>query len=283
MSQVSSDLQSQAINRRSFLQAAAGALTVPLIGAQASAATSATAISTPVAIIPQSPVGYVKREDLATAVADYGAPRQHSVIPAEHIRRGDERLTAQPIRLQIAGIRLPEIAGIKLPEISGIGLPEGHVERHLRSLTLSLSMEVPGCDTDSIPWHLWSYSNQGVLNVSGGVDAYVPVRNDGTLLFDMKVQWGNESARAYQAKLTTGHERGVAKLHAGTYCIAVPDGRRFPSAWHSARWQDNEDEARSGLCAKAYPESQSTSEVPAPFAHLVFTIDHGPLKAESNA
>lgn len=251
------------INRRSFLHVAAGALAAPLVANQASAGTPGIDNA-----IPQCPVGFVDQHDIVAAAAEDAMPLQHRVIPAEQLRSGDRRLTSKGVRLQFGGIRLPE----------------GHLADRLKEVNLDLSMEVPGCDTDSIPWHLWSYSNRGVLNVSGGVDAFVPLRYDGSLVFDMTVQWANEPVRAYQAKLTAGREGGVPKLRAGTYCMTVPDGsRQHSSDWKSVRWQETGNTARAGLYLPARPETQSTDGVPVPFAHLVFMIAEGSSEAVINA
>lgn len=263
MTRSGADVQFHPMNRRSFLHVAAGALAAPLVATQASAGTVGVENA-----VPQCPVGFVASAETSTPPTADGMPLQRRVVPAEQLRHGDRRLAARGVRMQFEGIRLPE----------------GRLADRLRELKLDLSMEVPHCDTDSIPWHLWSYSNSGVLSASGGVDAFVPLRNDGSLVFDMNVQWAGGPMRVYQAKLTTGGTRGVPKLQAGTYCITVPDGERgFPSAWQSTRWHDSGDPARDGLYLPVRPETQSTCKVPVPFAHLVFTIDRGSPEALVNA
>jgi len=263
MTRSSSDVPFLPMNRRSFLHVAAGALAAPLVATQASARTAGIEN-----LIPQCPVGFVDRHELMTSTAEDAAPLQRRVIPAEQLRHGDQGLAARGVRIQFGGIRLPE----------------GRLANSLIEIKLDLSMEVPDCETDSIPWHMWSYSNSGVLSASGGVDAFVPLRNDGSLVFDMTVQWGNGPVRTYQAKLTTGRAGGVPKLRPGTYCMAVPDGgHQHRSDWKSARWQDAGNAACAGLYLPTQPETQSTTEVPVSFAHLVFTIDDGSTKTSVSA
>lgn len=260
---------SDPISRRSFLHVSTGALATQWIVAKSFAETRATPTSAIAATVPQCPVGLVDRshENMTSLGADSVAP-QRRIIPAERLRSGDPRLASQGIRLQCAGIRLPE----------------GRVSRQLRSLTLDLAMEVPGTASGTVPWKLWSYSNQRIKYVSGNVDVYVPLRGDGSLVFDMTVQWGAEPARNYQAKLTTGHSHDVSKLCPGTYCIAVPDGEcQFPSAWRSARWEDSANAARGGLYLPASAEANPKAGVPVPFAHLVFIIEEASTEAPAFA
>jgi hypothetical protein len=206
------------INRRTFLMNATGCVAVPWLVSTASAAPLPV-----IQVAPRCRVGFIDHHHSAISRnQDIAAARQWE-IPAEQITHGDSRLNAQGVRLHFRGIHFAD----------------DRASCDLHSLTLDLEMQVDGAAADSIPWHLWTYSNREVLNVSGDVHARVPLRDDGSLLFTVTTHSESQSPSAHSIKLTTGSDRGVPKLRLGTYVIAVPN-------------DDCEGEERSFSVSRAY-------------------------------
>lgn len=239
MSRVRSVRQSRSFNRRTFLKVASAGAAVHLMPKQPFASAEALPDS-----VSTFPVGILESSGEPTGPSGVGTLSQRRVIPAEQLPGGDPRVRAQGVRLHFHGIQFPAESR----------------SRNLKLLMLDLETEVGDTQVDSIPWHFWTYSNQGILNVSGEVIAQIPLRNDGSLLFTMTVQSGVDAPRTCQAKLTTGRERGLPKLRSATYYMAVPDGdTRLPPNWETA------------LVLPAN-SSHAAPVVSAPFPYLMFTL-----------
>lgn len=224
------------VNRRAFLHATMGALAIPWAGSQVAMAHQ-SAGDLAVSSLPRCPVGFVDT--------------QRYVTPAERLTVGDPHLLSNGIRLRCSGIRLPA----------------GSLSEDLRSVTLDLAMKVPTLEDTIIPWKLWSYSNEGILNTSADIDAQAPLRRDGTLVFNLSSRWGADETRRYEVTLTTGNHRGVSKLRAGIYCIAIPGGGQWLSPrWHSSRW----DTTRDGLYLRT---STQADLKPVAFPHIVLSVE----------
>jgi len=191
------------LDRRAFMQVSMSGIAVQWLGASALArpVTKAPAVS-------RCLVGFVDTLDFSELDHGGHAMTQQSVVPAERLTNGDLGLEAQGVCLRFHGIQFPE----------------GWASESLEVLTVDLEMQVGDSAAETIPWHLWTYSNQEVLNVSGEVRANVPLRPDGSLRFSVTVQSRSEPPQQYQIKLTTGSEPGIPKLRTGTYCVSVPDG-----------------------------------------------------------
>jgi hypothetical protein len=249
--------QIKPVGRRSFLQMAAGAVAFPWVGAQASTALNPQSKGAIPENVPQCPVGFVKPRKLNSAIGGDVALAQQRIIPAERLWYGDSQLKADGVRLQFEGIRLPDV----------------QLSERLQSLTVDLVMDT--ADAGSIPWNLWSYSNFDIQNMGGGLDILVPLRNDGSLLLDMTVQWDGLPSQRYQAALTTGRAWTLPKLCPGTYCIPVAHEEvRFPAAWNQTRWEDTGDVSHGAMCLPAHTCAPATAGTPVSFPHLVFTVDN---------
>ena len=239
------------VGRRSFLQLAAGAMTLPWASAHAASGTGAAAPPK----IPRCPVGFVQPRQLGAAAGDDMGSASRRIIPAEQLWFGDRQLDAKGARLHFAGIRLPE----------------GRLSEDLQSVTVDLNMETDSAGT--IPWHMWSCSNFDIQNVGSDLDVFVPLREDGSLSLDVCVRWVGKAPRRYQAVLTTGRALWVPKLRPGTYCIPVCNEKlRFPSAWNQTRWEDTGNVAGSALRLPAGASGPLGS--PVAFPHLVFAVDN---------
>jgi hypothetical protein len=215
----SSPVQStNSISRRSFLHVTSGVLAATVLSESAFAESNSTAQSTNSVRSKNCAIGYVD-----AGPAGSGDDMRNPVIDARKLWRGEKMFATQGITLDFQGIRFPH-------EL---------MAAQLSSVQVDLPFQVNGVDSNSIPWHMWSFSNRDVRNVSGGVTTNVPIGDNGALTFNIALEWTEGEVEHYQAVLSTGFRPGAAKLQSGTYCIALPSVSGVTkSPWSRAQWDE---------------------------------------------
>lgn len=227
-------------DRRDFLKtlpAGALSLCLPASAAQAAAA--------PAALDDRLPLAYWGGRQAEAAGEEAGRVRD-----ARSLAEGDARFLANGARLRLHGLypseHLWEYTGWSGFELDVIHDPEQDL-RH----------------------HAWCCESRHAPNISASLSLRVPVSAEHGLQLAGALRDKTQGRTPFALRLTTGRERGAAKLRAGLYLAALQPGEAI--RWRAYRLDaEASGEAGRQLHRRAVPAGLT---LPAPFPYLAFSVE----------